>query len=348
MTAAPFQLSGVPALSRAAVDRQEALRGDADRLRARWGAAKVMVIDVKGRTPVPLDSVGGSGPSRLALRDARRFGDAPADGALFLGQDGEVDYWAVLDVDVVEGETVRMPGRFGVVVENQVADGEMWVGLREHGDHLDDAGAGLFTTAMALRNWHRRARFCTKCGERTELSQFGWVSRCAPCRLEEYPRTDPAVICLVHDDVGVNGERVLLARQPIWPEGAYSVLAGFVEAGESLEACVVREVREEVGVQVRDVRYLGSQPWPFPRSIMIGFTARAGANASFLLADQEIEAARWVSRDDVRKAFAGEDEHGASGPGVDGSTTGDAVPLRLPGNSSIARSMLQAWADAEP
>lgn len=334
MNSVPFQLSSVPALSRAAVERQESLRADPDRLRERWSQAKVLVVDVEGRSPIPMALAEGPEPAPAAVRDATQFGASPPENAVFLGQSADVDYWALLDVDVVEGERVRAPGRFGVIVENRVAAGEMWVGLREHGDRLDDAGAGLFTTAMALRNWHRKARFCAKCGERTELTQFGWVSRCAPCRREEYPRTDPAVICLVHDDVGVNGERVLLARQPSWPPRAYSVLAGFVEAGESLEACVVREVREGVGVKVRDVRYLGSQPWPFPRSIMIGFTARADVGSAFLLADDEIEAARWLTRDEVRAAFAEED----------GSDEG----LRLPGHSSIARTMLQAWADAEP
>ncbi|MGH3952063.1 MAG: NAD(+) diphosphatase, partial [Pseudonocardiaceae bacterium] len=325
----PFGLSGIPALSRAAVERQEALRWDVDRLRSRWVKAKVLVVDTEGRTPIPFAEAGGADPARLAVRDATEFGDAPPAGAVFLGRSGDGDYWAVLDADVVEGDTVRAPGRFGVAVDNRVANGEMWVGLREHGDRLDDAGAGLFTTALALRNWHRKARYCARCGKGTELAQFGWVSRCAACEREEYPRTDPAVICLVHDDVGVNGEHVLLARQPTWPKDAHSVLAGFVEAGESLEACAMREIREEVGIRVREVRYLGSQPWPFPRSIMIGFTARADAGQPLLLADGEIEAARWVSRDEVLATFASEDH------------PRDAGSLLLPGNSSIARVMLQ-------
>lgn len=338
MNAPPFQLTRVPALSRAAVERQENLRSDPERLRARWSRAKVVVIDREGRTPVPWHGDGfatEAPPATLAVRDAKRFGDAPSPDAVFLGESDDVDYWAILDTEVVEGERVPAPGRFGVVVENRVVDSEMWVGLREHGDLLDDAGAGLFTTATALRNWHRKARFCARCGQATSLEQFGWVSRCAPCGREEYPRTDPAVICLVHDDVGTNGERVLLARQPIWPARAHSVLAGFVEAGESLESCVLREVREEVGVTVRDVRYLGSQPWPFPRSIMIGFAARADRDAEFRLADDEIESARWVTREEVVAAFAAEDDPDGSG-------------LRLPGHSSIARTMLEAWAHATP
>jgi NAD+ diphosphatase len=269
------------------------------------------------------------------MRKASAFGDQPPPGAVFLGQSGDVDYWAVLDADIPEGRPTLASGRFGVPVEQVVAGDEIWVGLREHGDLLDEVGAGLFTTAMALRCWRRRARCCARCGEATEVIQFGWASRCTGCGRDEFPRTDPAVICLVHDDVGVNGQRVLLARGAGWPEWARSVLAGFVEAGESLEACVVREIHEEVGVEVRDVRYLGSQPWPFPRSIMLGFAARADVDAPIRLADGEIAAARWFTRDEVRAALARVDDPAES------SEPGE---LRLPGNASIARLMLESWA----
>lgn len=331
MTGGPFQLAWVPALSRAEVNREESLRADAELLRSRWSDGRVVLVDVKGRSPVLEDAT-----SRLAVRPAKEYGDEPPERAVFLGRSGEVDFWALLSTPEPEGEVVRAPGRFGVWTENVVADGVIWVGLREHGDYLDDAGAGLFTTAVALANWHKRARFCAKCGDATELLHFGWAARCTGCSREEYPRTDPAVICLVHDDAGVNGERVLLACGANWPEGAYSVLAGFVEAGESLEGCVVREIREEVGVRVRDVRYLGSQPWPFPRSIMLGFAARASADDPITPADGEIQAARWFTRAEVRETFArGSEEHE---PGA----------LRLPGNSSIARVMLESWVASQP
>ncbi len=225
---------------------------------------------------------------------------------------------------------MRLDSGWGLTQEAPAADGEVWVELRGHGAALDDASAGLLTTAVALRNWHRRARYCARCGGVVRSRQFGWATECTRCGHEEYPRTDPAVICLVHDDVGVNGEQVLLARQPVWPPGRYSVLAGFVEAGESLERCVEREVAEEVGVAVRDVRYLGSQPWPFPRSIMLGFAARADAGAVPSPADGEIENACWMPRERVAAAFAGRDPD-----------------LLLPGGSSIAHLMLRAWAGAD-
>ncbi|MFO7193508.1 MULTISPECIES: NAD(+) diphosphatase [Thermocrispum] len=328
----PFRLHSVPALARVTVDRSEWLRQDRDALREGWPTARVLVLDKRGRTPVLEDD------GRLALRKAMDIAPEPPEGAIFLGRSPEADYWAVLDVPEPEGQVVEVPGRFGVAVTHILADGERWVGLREYGDDLDDTGAGLFTTALALRSWYRRAAHCARCGAATEIVHAGWASRCTGCGREEYPRTDPAVICLVHDDVGVNGERVLLARGAGWPAGARSVLAGFVEAGESLEACVVREIREEVGITVRDVRYLGSQPWPFPRSIMLGFAARADRDAPLKLAEGEIETARWFTRDEIRDAFARADRP---------PKEGDAE-LRLPTNSSIARLMLESWAAAEP
>src|SRR5690606_37591344 len=201
--------------------------------------------------------------------------------------------------------------------------------LRRVGEHLDDADADLMVSAVALLNWHDKAAFSAVDGSATEPTMSGWSRISTETGHEEFPRTDPAVICLVHD----GNDRVLLARQPMWPERRFSVLAGFVEAGESLESCVVREIREEVGVDVRDVRYLGSQPWPFPRSIMLGFAARADRDAPLTLAEGEIEAARWFTREEVRAAFARAYEPRANGDGG----------LRLPGNSSIARLMLEAW-----
>ncbi|MEU6646581.1 NAD(+) diphosphatase [Saccharomonospora sp. NPDC046836] len=333
MTSAPFQLGALPALSRSTVDRQEMLRNDPERLLARWPSARVLVVDRHGRAPVPVEAareVPAAGIP-LAARKALDFGDDPPAEASFLGQWQDIDYWLLPGAPPDDAGTITVEGGWGVRQDAPAADGEVWVELRGHGSLLDDTSAGLLTTAEALRNWHWRGRFCARCGGVTQRRQFGWATQCESCGREEYPRTDPAVICLVHDEVGVNGEHVLLARQPVWPPKRYSVLAGFVEAGESLESCVEREIREEVGVEVRDVRYLGSQPWPFPRSIMLGFTARADAGAPLRPADGEIEDAQWVARADVRAAFAGENDD-----------------LLLPGTSSIAYVMVKAWAHAQP
>ncbi|MBB4685996.1 NAD(+) diphosphatase [Amycolatopsis jiangsuensis] len=336
---APFALGALPTLSRSTVDRQETLRTNPERLAVKWPEARVVLLDDTGRTPVT------EGGSALATRKAVDFGAEPPLDAVFLGEWEDVDYWSMPGRIEGDADTVRMAGSWGVVEEVPRVDGEIWVDLRGYGDQLDDTSAGLFTTAQALRHWRRQSRFCTRDGSPTQLAHFGWASRCTAKGHEEYPRTDPAVICLVHDTDGVNGSHVLLARQPVWPEGRYSVLAGFVEAGESLEGCVSREIREEVGAEVSDVRYLGSQPWPFPRSIMLGFTARADRSAPLVPADGEIEEALWVSRADLRAAFRNS-----------GTPTTEPIPtpiangsatLLLPGNSSIARVMLQAWADAE-
>lgn len=336
----PFQLDALPTLSRSTVDRQEQLRTNPERLATRWPDARVLLLDDTGRTPV------AEGSSCLATRKAQDFGSAPPADAVFLGEWQDIDYWSLPGSPEGDPETVRMAGSWGIVEEVPRIDGEIWVDLRGYGDLLDDTSAGLFTTAQALRNWRRQSKFCTRCGSPTELIHFGWASKCTNDGREEYPRTDPAVICLVHDDSSVNGEHVLLARQPIWPPMRYSVLAGFVEAGESLEGCVEREIKEEVGIDVTGARYLGSQPWPFPRSIMLGFTARADMKAQLIPADGEIEEALWVSRAEVQAAFANSQTR--SEGAVPTPIAGGAGQLILPGNSSIARVMLEAWSRAEP
>ena len=215
-----------------------------------------------------------------------------------------------------------------------------WSDLRRSGAELDATAAGLAVTAVAVLGWHRRSPYCPRCGTLSEIARAGWARRCPGCTLEEYPRTDPAVICLVHD----GADHVLVARGPDWPEGRFSVLAGFVEAGESLEACVAREVEEEVGAVVTDIRYLGSQPWPFPRSLMIGFEAVADRSAPVRPAPGEIAEVRWVSRADVRTALdAGSWTARDSAPGT-AATTGTTDTLVLPGPVSIAGAMLRSWA----
>ncbi|HEV2778150.1 MAG TPA: NAD(+) diphosphatase [Actinophytocola sp.] len=325
MSGQGFSLGELPRLSRSTVDRNESVRTDSARTAELWARGRVILVDRKGRTPVLAD---GSG---LVDRPAAGFGDTPPENAVLLGENGGVGHWAVpVEEELTEG-TRPPPNSWGVWPGATSANGEQWHDLRSIGALLDDTSAGLFTTAVALFNWHARARFCAKCGAPTRSANAGWATRCTGCSREEYPRTDPAVICLVHDDDGPNGSHVLLARQPIWPPHRYSVLAGFVEAGESLEACVAREVREEVGVTVRDIRYLGSQPWPFPRSIMIGFAAVADRTTPLTLADGEIEDARWTPRSDIRAAL----DAGGEIPG-----------LVLPGPTSIARQMLTGWANA--
>ena len=198
--------------------------------------------------------------------------------AVFLGQDG--------------GGTAYL----GVVADAQDLPGTApWRTLREVGVLLSDRDAGLFATLQGLANWHASHTHCPLCGATTEPEQSGWIRRCTQDGTEHYPRTDPAVIMAVTDAA----DRLLLARSPRWPQGRLSVLAGFVEPGESLEAAVAREVFEEVGVVVERVRYLGNQPWPFPSSLMVGFTSRA-VDPTLNLDREEIAEAAWVSREELR------------------------------------------------
>ena len=227
--------------------------------------------------------------------------------AVFLGEDGDGTAYVAVDETAADS-----------------ADARDLRTLRQVGVELDDRDAGLMTTALGLLNWHRAHGHCPRCGTATQPRQGGWLRRCPADGSEHYPRTDPAVIMAVVDDAG----RLLLARGPQWAERRYSVLAGFVEPGESLEAAVAREVHEEVGVRVTDVRFLGNQPWPFPSSLMLGFTARA-LDTDLVLQDGEIAEARWVTREEL----LGE---------LDAGTTG--IPPRL----SIARSLIEHWLGEAP
>jgi NAD+ diphosphatase len=157
----------------------------------------------------------------------------------------------------------------------------------------------------------------------------GWARRNLLTGHEEFPRVDPAVICLVHD----GGDRAVLARQVTWPPRLFSLLAGFVEAGESFETCVMREIAEEIGLTVTDVTYLGSQPWPFPRSLMVGFHALADPEQEFAYNDGEIAEAAWFTRDEIRAALA------------EGDWSSESTSrLLLPGSISIAREIIESWA----
>lgn len=178
--------------------------------------------------------------------------------------------------------------------------GEVFAELRLIMARLTPLEAELAASAKALFSWHQSHKFCARCGHRSDLTQAGWQRRCPSCQGMHFPRTDPVVIMLItHDD------DVLMGRSPGWPEGMYSLLAGFVEPGETLEAAVRREVMEETNVSVGAVSYLSSQPWPFPMSLMIGCHGDA-LSRDIIIDPKEIEDAIWVSRQDILASFAGE------------------------------------------
>jgi len=296
-------LVGPLLLARGTIDRSAALRQHPERLEKVWADDErtrvVLVAD--GRAPIGND---GESAELVLLRPSQ----APAGDRYLLGVDEQgVTYFAVRPADGVPGE---IPGG--------VPDRARWEGLRRAGSLLGDRDAGLLVNAVALEAWHSTHQHCPRCGARTEMTAGGHMRVCPQDGSQHFPRVDPAVIMLVHD-----GDRCLLARGPQWPQGRFSVLAGFVEPGESLEQAVIREVAEEVGVSVTAPRYLGSQPWPFPRSLMLGFFARA-TSTELRLDPAEIAEARWLSRAELREAVEGEE-------------------LMLPGQVSIARRLIETW-----
>ncbi len=207
-----------------------------------------------------------------------------------------------------------------VAEETALAAGE-WDDLRQHGLLMTPLEAGLLAFARGMNHWHARHRFCGVCGGATEVREAGHLRACTVCGTHHFPRTDPAVIMRVQ-----HGERCLLGRQHAWQPGVYSVLAGFVEPGESLEDAVAREVMEESGIAVGGVRYHSSQPWPFPASLMIGFTAEALTEEIRL--EDEMEEVRWFTRDDVRRGIA------------DGT-------FRFPSTFSISHRLVAEWLEAQ-
>ena len=235
---------------------------------------------------------------------------AQAGDQVFLGLRGKRAYIA-LDLSHLPEQTA----------EALVAPAGSFRDLREIGPLLPPDEASVLAYARGLLHWHQRHRFCGVCGSPTESAQAGHIRRCtnAACETSHFPRTDPAVIMLIHD----GAERCVLGRQKIWPPGMHSTLAGFVETGESLEDAVAREVEEEVGLNLQEIHYHSSQPWPFPSSIMLGFIARADY-APLRVHPEELESAAWFSREDL--VNSPEDER-----------------FRLPRIDSIARRLIEDW-----
>ncbi|WP_425480852.1 NAD(+) diphosphatase [Montanilutibacter psychrotolerans] len=285
----------------AALDRADHLRHDPVALGALWAQSRVLLLDADGQ----------------ALADAQRMPSTPrgeqlsegpggVGAATFLGLDPEGEAWFSLEAALT------------------AFDAPQRIDLRSAATLWPAFPASVFAQARAVQHWRNRHRFCGVCGSPVAMQRGGWLGVCGGCGIEHYPRTDPAVIVAVGD-----GDRILLGRQSSWPERRWSVIAGFVEPGESLEQAVAREVAEETSLRVRSCHYLASQPWPFPSALMLGFIAQAEPDEPRVT--EELEEARWFTVEEIRAAQARDD-----------AAMDDGGPLLSP-PISIARWLIEQW-----
>lgn len=297
-------------LARATVDRAAHRRGDPDL----FGAARSdpltgVLLVADGRLATTGTDLALVTPEAADALAARQDGDEPL--VLFLGEEAGRSFIAYVLADV-PGDQVDISG---VPVGADLT----WATLREVGHSLADRDAGLAAAAVGLAAWHERHPRCPRCGSPTVPAQGGWTRRCGTDGSDHYPRTDPAVIMAVVDP----DERLLLGHAAHWPERRFSTLAGFVEPGESAEAAVRREVLEETAVLIGDVEYRGSQPWPFPASLMLAYVARA-TSTEVTVDGLEMTDARWFARQGLADAVG----------------SGEVL---LPMRTSVSRALIEEW-----
>jgi NAD+ diphosphatase len=259
---------------------------------------------------------------RLQLRDLSALPRVPhAPEFAFLGRDKD----AAVILAVYPPDADR----------DELVGGGMWATVRTHGSVLDPHDAELLVTAVALGAWLLDSPYCPRCGARTEIVHAGWSRHCPNCGRDHFPRTDPAVIMTVTS--ADDPDLLLLGSNALWGPPRFSCFAGFVEAGESLESAVRRELAEEAGVEVVAERYRWSQAWPYPRSLMLGFEAQAAAGEVARPDGEEIVAVRWFTRSEIAAAL----EHGATWDAAGAPADPDA--LQLPGPASIAYRLIADW-----
>lgn len=300
------------------LDRAAHARGDGATIEGLLSDPAARVLPIwKGK---PLLTGDPRGPGWLPVGHPALEAAGPP---IYLGQDDGVPRFGA---DLSGWEPEEIPETLGAFHDPSeqrhpaIAEPHAFAELRGAMTLLDARGAELVATAKALTGWHATHGYCARCGAATEMGEAGWQRVCPECGARHFPRTDPVVIMLITE-----GNDVLVGRSPGWPEGMYSLLAGFVEPGETLEAAVRREVLEETGVGVGRVGYLASQPWPFPSSLMMGCWGAADTR-EITIDPLEIEAAQWVSRETMVEVVAGrQPDMRAARPG------------------SIARFLIEHW-----
>jgi NAD+ diphosphatase len=296
----------LPPLAGYGIDRAAAERATADLIETARADAGTRVLVLAG------DAAPLAAADELLWTSA---GDVPGGATwAFLGRD---DAGAALLTAVFEASKPEL-----------FAAPAGWAGLRAIGGSLSTRDGGAFVEALSLGRWLLEAPHCPACGAHTLLTDAGWSRRCPACARQHFPRTDPAVIVGIQS--AEDGDRLLLGSNALWGANRFSCFAGFVEAGESLEAAVRREVSEEAGVDAVDIRYRGSQAWPYPRSLMLGFLATAADDTAAEADGEEIVAVRWFTRDEIGAGLAGESE------------------LLLPGSASIAHRLITDWFEGAP
>ncbi len=308
-------------LSGAPLNRADNLRGDAEALTALKTRPDAKLLALWSGKPLIDLTPDAPTPARLGWRPMR-----PAtDETIFLGFDGAAPCFAETVTALAEDEAAAL-----ALVGS--AEATRFIDLRTIAKDLASAEAAIVAEAKSLTDWRSAHRFCAKCGAPTAMAQGGWRADCAECGAKHFPRTDPVVIMLMTRRGPDGLDRVVLGRQAVWPQGMYSLLAGYVEPGETIEEAARREAEEESGVACGEVVYLASQPWPFPSTLMLGVWTEALSDD--LQPDlDELEDCRWATRAEMRTVLAG-----------DGARLGRGDWF-APRVDAIARVLIEAWVE---
>lgn len=290
-------------LSRSVIDRNADKRTDEQFIKNSFANAQVLIIQ-NGKVGIPNEFA-----KNIKFFKGSHLGSYESEQDYYLGEFAGESYFVR-----------HLSANQKKISANETLDSISFATLREFGAHLDEREIGLAVQAQGLANWHEKHLRCSICGVATVVKSAGAIRKCPQDDSEHYPRTDCAIIVLVKD----KDDRILLGRQSVWPQHRFSTFAGFVEPGESFENCVIREVKEEAGVIVSKIKYLGSQPWPFPSSLMVAFEATTETPENAKPDGVEIEQLRWFNRSQIAAAIS------------DGT-------LLLPPKISVARAMINNW-----